>query len=57
VEEISPSISSRKELRNTGNDARGNNIMAARSSPGRKDEPRPWGMDKMLVDSFGDVTI
>ncbi len=44
--------------RNTGNDARGNNIMAARIvAEAVKTSLGPKGMDKMLVDSFGDVTI
>ena len=44
--------------RNTGNDARGNNIMAARIvAEAIKTSLGPKGMDKMLVDSFGDVTI
>ena len=44
--------------RSTGNDARGNNIMAARIVAGAvKSSLGPKGMDKMLVDSFGDVTI
>ncbi|MFA5868289.1 MAG: thermosome subunit beta [Candidatus Bathyarchaeia archaeon] len=44
--------------RSTGNDARGNNIMAARIVAGVvKTSLGPKGMDKMLVDSFGDVTI
>ena len=44
--------------RSTGNDARGNNIMAARIVAGAvKTSLGPKGMDKMLVDSFGDVTI
>ena len=44
--------------RSTGRDARGNNIMAARIvSEAVKTSLGPKGMDKMLVDSFGDVTI
>jgi hypothetical protein len=44
--------------RNTGNDARGNNIMAAKIvAEAVKTSLGPKGMDKMLVDSFGDVTI
>jgi len=44
--------------RSTGKDARGNNIMAARIvSEAVKSSLGPKGMDKMLVDSFGDVTI
>jgi len=44
--------------RSTGKDARGNNIMAARIvSEAVKTSLGPKGMDKMLVDSFGDVTI
>jgi len=44
--------------RSTGRDARGNNIMAARIvSEAVKSSLGPKGMDKMLVDSFGDVTI
>ena len=44
--------------RNTGNDARGNNIMAARIvGEAVKTSLGPKGMDKMLVDGFGDVTI
>ncbi len=44
--------------RSTGRDARGNNIMAARIvSELVKTSLGPKGMDKMLVDSFGDVTI
>ncbi|MBE0633582.1 thermosome subunit, partial [Candidatus Bathyarchaeota archaeon] len=44
--------------RSTGRDARGSNIMAARIvSEAVKTSLGPKGMDKMLVDSFGDVTI
>ena len=44
--------------RNTGNDARSNNIMAARIvADVVRTSLGPKGMDKMLVDSFGDVTI
>ena len=44
--------------RNRGNDARNSNIMAARIvSEAVKTSLGPKGMDKMLVDSFGDVTI
>ena len=44
--------------RSTGKDARGSNIMAARIvSEAVKSSLGPKGMDKMLVDSFGDVTI
>jgi thermosome len=44
--------------RSTGRDARGSNIMAARIvSEVVKTSLGPKGMDKMLVDSFGDVTI
>ena len=44
--------------RSTGRDARGSNIMAARIvSEVIKTSLGPKGMDKMLVDSFGDVTI
>jgi thermosome len=44
--------------RSTGTDARGNNIMAARIvAEAVKTSLGPKGMDKMLVDSFGDVTI
>ena len=44
--------------RNMGNDARGNNIMAAKIvAEAVKTSLGPKGMDKMLVDSFGDVTI
>ncbi|MCW4050370.1 MAG: thermosome subunit beta [Candidatus Bathyarchaeota archaeon] len=44
--------------RSTGRDARGSNIMAARIvSEAIKTSLGPKGMDKMLVDSFGDVTI
>ncbi len=44
--------------RNRGNDARNSNIMAARIvSEAVKSSLGPKGMDKMLVDSFGDVTI
>jgi len=44
--------------RSTGKDARGSNIMAARIvSEAVKTSLGPKGMDKMLVDSFGDVTI
>ncbi len=44
--------------RSTGRDARASNIMAARIvSEAVKTSLGPKGMDKMLVDSFGDVTI
>ncbi len=44
--------------RSTGRDARSSNIMAARIvSEAVKTSLGPKGMDKMLVDSFGDVTI
>ena len=44
--------------RSTGRDARGSNIMAARIvSEAVKTSLGPKGMDKMLIDSFGDVTI
>ncbi|MBN1682429.1 TCP-1/cpn60 chaperonin family protein [Candidatus Bathyarchaeota archaeon] len=44
--------------RSRGSDARSNNIMAARIvSEAIKTSLGPKGMDKMLVDSFGDVTI
>jgi len=44
--------------RSRGKDARSNNIMAARIvSEAVKTSLGPKGMDKMLVDSFGDVTI
>ncbi|MBM3291680.1 thermosome subunit [Candidatus Bathyarchaeota archaeon] len=44
--------------RSRGSDARSNNIMAARIvSEAIKSSLGPKGMDKMLVDSFGDVTI
>lgn len=44
--------------RSRGRDARENNIMAARIvSEAVKSSLGPKGMDKMLVDSFGDVTI
>ncbi|MBD3206642.1 thermosome subunit, partial [Candidatus Bathyarchaeota archaeon] len=44
--------------RSTGRDARSSNIMAARIvSEAVKSSLGPKGMDKMLVDSFGDVTI
>lgn len=44
--------------RSTGRDARASNIMAARIvSESVKTSLGPKGMDKMLVDSFGDVTI
>jgi thermosome len=44
--------------RSTGRDARSSNIMAARIvSELLKTSLGPKGMDKMLVDSFGDVTI
>ena len=44
--------------RSTGKDARGNNIMAARVvAEVVKSCLGPKGMDKMLVDSMGDVTI
>jgi len=44
--------------RSRGSDARNNNIMAARIvAQAVKTSLGPKGMDKMLVDSFGDVTI
>ncbi len=44
--------------RSRGSDARNNNIMAARVvAEVVKSSLGPKGMDKMLVDSFGDVTI
>jgi len=44
--------------RSRGSDARNNNIMAARVvAEAVKSSLGPKGMDKMLVDSFGDVTI
>ncbi len=44
--------------RNRGSDARNANIMAARIvAEAVKSSLGPKGMDKMLVDSFGDVTI
>ncbi|MFA5869658.1 MAG: thermosome subunit beta [Candidatus Bathyarchaeia archaeon] len=44
--------------RNRGSDARNSNIMAARIvSEAVKTSLGPKGMDKMLVDGFGDVTI
>jgi len=44
--------------RSGGSDARNNNIMAARVVANAvKSSLGPKGMDKMLVDSFGDVTI
>ncbi len=44
--------------RSTGRDARSSNIMAARIvAEAVKTSLGPKGMDKMLVDSFGDVTI
>lgn len=44
--------------RNTGRDAQRNNIMAAMVvAEAVKSALGPKGMDKMLVDSFGDVTI
>jgi len=44
--------------RSSGRDARASNIMAARIvSEAVKTSLGPKGMDKMLVDSFGDVTI
>ena len=44
--------------RSSGRDAQRNNIMAARTiAEAIKSALGPKGMDKMLVDSFGDVTI
>ena len=44
--------------RSRGRDARGNNLLAARIvAQAIKTSLGPKGMDKMLVDSFGDVTI
>jgi len=44
--------------RSSGRDAQRNNIMAARTiAEAVKSALGPKGMDKMLVDSFGDVTI
>jgi chaperonin GroEL (HSP60 family) len=44
--------------RERGRDARRNNIMAAMVvAQAVKSSLGPLGMDKMLVDSFGDVTI
>jgi len=44
--------------RERGRDARRNNIMAAIVvAQAVKSSLGPMGMDKMLVDSFGDVTI
>ncbi|HLD49339.1 MAG TPA: TCP-1/cpn60 chaperonin family protein, partial [archaeon] len=45
-------------LRNTGRDAQSRNIMAARAvAESVRTTLGPKGMDKMLVDSIGDVTI
>src|SRR3990172_11108120 len=45
-------------LRNTGKDAQSRNIMAARAvAETVRTTLGPKGMDKMLVDSIGDVTI
>src|SRR3989344_2548841 len=45
-------------LRNTGRDAQGRNIAAARTVADTvRTTLGPKGMDKMLVDSIGDVTI
>ena len=44
--------------RSTGRDARGSNIMAARIvAEAVKTSLGPKGMDKMLVDSMGDVVV
>lgn len=45
-------------LRNTGKDAQGRNIMAAKAvADSVRTTLGPKGMDKMLVDTIGDVTI
>jgi chaperonin GroEL (HSP60 family) len=45
-------------LRSTGKDAQARNIMAAKAvSDAVRSTLGPKGMDKMLVDSIGDVTI